>query len=627
MRRVPPCVNSAGLSRPHAPGIRRRDFLNGIQLAAGGAALAAFSPWKAFAAGGPAYSDGSVDPNMLRGGNYPSVFNVAHWMRDGRLSWTTTSVTLAAGRFDSNAGTFPISDDNGTYDVIIVGSGMSAMSSAYFLLQDQPTLRILLLEANPDPGGNAWSDHNTALATPAGTAGAYAVAPYADFLVDLYAGIGIDWERFVVPAPGYAYFFDENTPYVNAGTRSWTNDVYGDGLRDMPYSPEIIQDLHMAKQDFRNWYCRNGSPTDPADDSDPRYDYLAAKTLEEYLLVDQGYHPAVVDFYTAYAIDALAGQCHQVNAYTSISFLGAEYFDEFALPGGNGGLARHFLKRLVPGSLAGTGTDAILASTLATENLDLATNNVRIRTGSVVLRADNSSGGASAVYYKGGSFYRARAGAVILATQSHSAKHIVDHLIGSAQRTALADFLTVPVVTANVTLRSAAPIVNSANAYDLYWWGSQYWADAVVADWTTGDRTNPDRPVTLTFYGGNWSDPAEIPAERLRLLQTSFGTYEDSLRDDLERIFADQGFDFDRDVTDVGVYRWGHGMIYPKPGTPHGAPTIQGGRYTRNPAPRHTARQQIGRISIAGQDTESSPALESAFGSGLRVAQEILELL
>lgn len=614
MRRVPPVV---GPRRPFSPSIRRRDFLNGAPLAA----LAA-SPLRALASGsGPVYSDSGVDSRMLRGGNFPSVYSVAHWMRDGRLTFGTSSVTLAAGRFDSNAGTFPIVDDNGSYDVIVVGSGMSALSTAYFLGQEAPSLKVLLLEANGFVGGNASSDTDSAMPGPAATAGAYAVAPFADFLVDLYAGIGLAWEDRIIPGPGYAYFFDENTPYVNTGTRGWYNDVYGQGLRDLPYSSRVVQDLHQAKQDFRNWYNRAGSPTDPADDSDPAYDYLAAMTLEEYLLDTMGFDPAVADFYTLYAIDALAGQAHQVSAYTAISFLGAEYFDSFALPGGNGGLTRHFLKTLIPGSIPGSD---VFADPLVPSALDVVGERVRIRTSSVVLRADTGTS-ASVIYYRDGTFWRATARAAVIASQSHSAKHLVGHLIGSAQADAFDELVTVPVVTANVTLRSAAPIVNSANAYDLYWWGSRYWADAVIADWVTGDRDNPDRPVTLTFYGGNWSDPEDMGTERGTMIRTPFSDYEASLRDDLERIFAAEGFDFDRDVSDIAVYRWGHGMTYPYPGMAHGVPTGSHGQAVRTPAPRHTAREQVGRISIAGQDTESSPALESAFGSGLRVAAEVLE--
>src|SRR5262245_45071371 len=93
-------------SRPSTPpgegGISRRDFLNGALLAAGGAAVGHFYPMRAFA-GTNDTCDGGIgtDPRALRGGNVPSVFNVAHWLRDRRLTFGANTVTLAASNCDS----------------------------------------------------------------------------------------------------------------------------------------------------------------------------------------------------------------------------------------------------------------------------------------------------------------------------------------------------------------------------------------------------------------------------------------------------------------------------------------------------------------------------------------------
>ena len=72
--------------------------------------------------------------------------------------------------------------------------------------------------------------------------------------------------------------------------------------------------------------------------SDPKYDYLSPMSFDQYLTQVQGYHPAVSDFYTRSAVDALDGTTAQASAYTSISFLEAEYNPEFAYPGGNSGM-------------------------------------------------------------------------------------------------------------------------------------------------------------------------------------------------------------------------------------------------------------------------------------------------
>ena len=81
-------------------GIKRRDFINGMLIAAGTASVGGSFPMRAFAQPGPATTfpcDGPIgtDPNVLRGGNQRSVFNIAHWLRDGRLTFKTNSVTIA----------------------------------------------------------------------------------------------------------------------------------------------------------------------------------------------------------------------------------------------------------------------------------------------------------------------------------------------------------------------------------------------------------------------------------------------------------------------------------------------------------------------------------------------------
>ena len=35
--------------------------------------------------------------------------------------------------------------------------------------------------------------------------------------------------------------------------------------------------------------------------------------------------------------------------------------------------------------------------------------------------------------------------------------------------------------------------------YDAYWWGSKYWADFVVADWATAQRSEPRAPGTAAW--------------------------------------------------------------------------------------------------------------------------------
>ncbi len=615
-------------------GINRRDFMNGIMLAAGGAAVGGSFPMRAFASGTTFPCDGPIgsDPRVLRGGNRPSVFNIAHWLRDNRLTFkNNNSVVIGSSPCDSYGGSQPILTDNGNYEAIIVGSGMSGCSAAYYLTRQRPGTKILILDGQATPGGNANRDDASPIPTIASTATAYGVQPYAPFLTDIYNTTGIDWANYVIPAPFYSYYFDSQTPYVNPGTNSWNIDTYGPGLSSCPYPMNIVNDLKAARADLQNWYHKTGSPTDPADNSDPKYDYLSPMTFDQYLTQTKGYHPAVSDFYTRYAVDALDGTTSQASAYTSISFLGAEYYPEFAFPGGNSGMIRHIIKWLIPTAITGSSDTEILTNPYNFANMDAPSNNIRIRQNALVLRGENpTSSTASVVYYSNGNFYRATAKAVIFAGQSHTARTACAQLLSSSQAAAFDQVTLSPVVVANVAINSASPVVDLG--YDGYYWGGKYFADFVVADWMglTGpnpNRLNPTRQTVLTFYGGNTASVADQPNERIKLLTTPFSSYEDSLRSDMNRIFAGRNFDFDRDVSSMYLYRWGHSMVYPKPGWPFSAPIMNGGQFTRVPSARFYARQQIGRISFGAQDLESSPANESAIGAGVRTSGEVLPLL
>ena len=102
-------------------------------------------------------------------------------------------------------------------------------------------------------------------------------------------------------------------------------------------------------------------------------------TLHQYLTVAHGFHPAVADFYTRFAVDALAGTSEYVNAYTAISFLSAEYQPLFSRPGGTSAITRRLLRPLIPPAIAGATSTDWLANPICTEVLDLPNNAVRIR--------------------------------------------------------------------------------------------------------------------------------------------------------------------------------------------------------------------------------------------------------
>lgn len=591
--------------------ISRRDLLNGLLLAAGTSTVCELVPFQALAMGtAKGVCDGPIgrSPRALRGGNLPSAFEIAHWLRDRRLTFGRDRVFLAGG-CDGHQGVFPVVEQR-NFDVIVVGAGLAGLSAAFHVLRTRPKARILLLEANPSAGGNAGRDDGPPLPIAAPTAGAYCCKPSTKLLRDLFRELKIEWDKQVIAGPGDCYFFDEFTPGATSTYRGWNIDTLGGGMEEIPYEASVVQDLLRSRSTFVALGKATNGPDDPPDHGSEHFDNLSEISLDQYLAQVLHCDPVVSDFYSLYTIGALGGTARQVNAHSAISFLGGEFGDdEITFVGGTSELARRFLHWL-------------------TESDAPSHHPPQVELNAVALRVDAESiayrSGGRVIYFKDGAFYRANSRAVIVATQSQVARHLIEHLLDHERRSAWGQFNTVPLVTANVALTTAAPLLELGLGYSQSWWGSRHWASFIVADWFTDQRQNPDRPTVLTFYGGNRASPEELPGERVKLLQTPFRDYEKSLKEDLSRIMRGSTFDFDRHVSAIFVYRWGHSMIRPTPNWLFGTTRNSSGLLDRNKAPRRVACKPLGPIFFAGQHTEGTPTVESAIVSGHRAAHQAL---
>src|SRR5215469_1693172 len=120
--------------------ITRRDFLNGMAVGIG--ALGFSLPDMATGLKGRSRAVDHADetyPPALTGmrGSAPSSYDVAHALRDGT--------------FWESAGT-PI-DSRESYDLIVVGAGISGLAAAHFYRQNaDKNSRILILDNNDDFG-------------------------------------------------------------------------------------------------------------------------------------------------------------------------------------------------------------------------------------------------------------------------------------------------------------------------------------------------------------------------------------------------------------------------------------------------------------------------------------------
>ena len=121
--------------------ISRRDFLNGVALTVGGTLL----PPAALAFGdsscAPEKAPGYYPPALMgMRGNHDGSYTYAHQLRDGE-AWNESGKPQSTGE---------------TYDLVVVGAGISGLAAAYFFRKRVgEKVRILILDNHDDFGGHA----------------------------------------------------------------------------------------------------------------------------------------------------------------------------------------------------------------------------------------------------------------------------------------------------------------------------------------------------------------------------------------------------------------------------------------------------------------------------------------
>ena len=167
-----------GMDRP----ITRRDFLNGVAVGGSAAMASLLGPESARAA---AQDNPGYYPPLLTGmrGSHDGSYEVAHALRDGTF-WKT-------------AGT-PINTRE-SYDLVVVGGGISGLAAAYFYRKHFPAARILILDNHDDFGGHAkrneFRPNGGLLLTNGGTMSIESPFDYSKEASGLLTELGIEPEK------------------------------------------------------------------------------------------------------------------------------------------------------------------------------------------------------------------------------------------------------------------------------------------------------------------------------------------------------------------------------------------------------------------------------------------------
>jgi spermidine dehydrogenase len=640
--------------------ITRRDFLNGVALTAG----AAMMPWDLVAAGAgesqaavAPESSPNYYPPALTGlrGSHPGSFDAAHSLRDGTF-WD------AAGKPE---------DTGETYDLIVVGAGISGLTAAHFYRKATGgKARILILDNHDDFGGHAKRNefrvNHTSRLGFGGTFSIESPAPYSAVAKGVIEELGIDVPSYSGYVDKNLYrsaglrpriFFDKETfgvdklvvnPNPHGGTESedadaMSSELLKQFLADAPLADQAKLDLQRLRQEPKDYF--------PGLTSDQKKARLARMSYASFLKEVAGVHSDIIKMYQALphglfgvGIDAVAAQDawgfdlpgfdglnldpspgKGMNRDAIPNEEAEKYF--FHFPDGNASIARLLIRRLIPDAIpGGSWTDVILAKANYAK-LDDSNSPVRIRLNSTAVRAKHLGDAASAKevevsYARGGKVYTARAKNTILACWHVVIPYICEELSGK-QKEALASAQKVPLLYTNVALRNWTSLqkvgANSVYAPGMYHTGVNL--DLPVSMGGYECARKPEEPIVLHMM----KTPCHpgLPARqqhsmgRMELYTTTFETIERKIRDQLARTLAAGGFDPARDIAAITVNRWPHGYAY-EYNSLFDSFWLEGGE-----TPCEVARKPHGRIAIANADAGAYAYTDEAINQAWRAVGEI----
>jgi spermidine dehydrogenase len=630
--------------------ITRRDFLNGVSLAVGASLIpahsSAASPWlDAFGIPDSPFApekNPAYYPPAKTGmrGSHDGSWEVAHDMRDGK---TWPEVTA----------------DNESYDLIIVGGGISGLAAAYFYRKFAgPDAKTLILDNHDDFGGHAkrneFRSANRLLLGYGGTQSIEAPANYSTVAKDLLKELGIDVKRF------YKYydqklfssmklkeatFFDKETFGVDRlvfeeleeRPDAFVPRYTAQEVEQMPIAPEARRDL-LRLQESKVDYLPGLTP-------EQKRVKLVQTSYKDFLLQDVKTHPDVVKLFQKtthdqFAIGIDAVSAYDCRGYEFPGFAGItlpkprsedeEKEDEpyiFHFPDGNASIARMLVRSLIPGATTGNTMEDIVTAKMNYAKLDDDGQKVRIRLNSTAVHVAHVGNPQSAsevevTYVRGGVAHRVRAGYCVLACYNMAIPYMCPEM-SDKQKEALAYAVKIPLVYTNVQIKNWQPF-QKLGLRSIYAPGSYFSNITLDYPVSMGGYKFPGSPdescllhLLRTPCKPGLPCKDQYRAGRWELFTTKFETFEQHVRDQLGRMLSAGGFDSSTDIEAITVNRWPHGYAY---------------EYNRlfepldrpaNERPCVIGRQPFGRITIANSDADGHAYTNIAIDQGHRAVKEI----
>jgi spermidine dehydrogenase len=615
----------------------RRDVLQGVLVGATSFLTGSLLRAPLAAAAVPATDLPGYYPPIRTGmrGSHPGSFEQAHALRDGE--------SLGA-----------VTDTGETYDLVVVGGGISGLAAAHFYRERLGAdRRILLLDNHDDFGGHAKRNEfhlgGRLQLINGGTLEIDSPRSYSTVARGLLKDLGVDVAALARKVEDRRFydsiglhqgvFFDRET---------FGADHLAAGLGTVPMARLLARSPLSAQARLDMARIAEGAVDYLPGLSDAqKKDRLSRISYREFLRDLAKVDPAVLTYYQAITHDEWAVGCDAVSALDcwGIGYAGfkglklqpgaiqrmgptAAGYEETGgsaklhFPDGNATLARLLVRALLPAAIPGSTAEDVVTARADYSQLDRG-GAARVRLNSTVLNVAHADGGGqvNVVYARDGGRYRIEARHCVMACWNMMIPYLCPQL-PQRQKAALHNQVKAPLVYTTVAVRDWRAFAR-LGVRKIYAPGS-YHVDVQLNPVVNIDGydtpRNPRQPTLVRMMRApcapGLSESDQNRAGRAELLATPFVVFERNIREQLVRMLGPGGFDPARDIEGITVNRWPHGYAPEyNPLFDPDAPPEQ-----RNHV---VARAPFGNITIANSDAGGLAYTDSAIDQAYRAVSEL----